>query len=69
MRMKSLILATTAAGAVALSAGIANAEPNGWYGAIDAGYHKIGEIETISTTTGPGLTTRIEDNWAGFARL
>ncbi|MGQ3041263.1 MAG: cell envelope biogenesis protein OmpA, partial [Brevundimonas sp.] len=66
--MKVKLLAGVAMAGL-FTAGVANAEPNGWYGAIDAGYHKIGEIETISTTTGPGLTTRIEDNWAGFARL
>ena len=37
MRVKTLILATSAAGALALSAGAAQADPNGWYGAIDLG--------------------------------
>ena len=45
MRVKTLILATSAAGALALSAGAASADPNGWYGAIDAGYH-MPEAET-----------------------
>ena len=43
--MKLKLLATVAmAGLVA--AGAAAAEPNGWYGAIDAGYHKIDDINT-----------------------
>ena len=44
MRVKTFILATSAFGALALSAGVANAEPNGWYGAIDAGYHTIDDL-------------------------
>ena len=39
MRVKTFILASSAAGALALSAGAAAADPNGWYGAIDVGYH------------------------------
>ncbi|MDP1777435.1 MAG: outer membrane beta-barrel protein, partial [Brevundimonas sp.] len=69
MRVKTFILATSAVGALALSAGVANAEPNGWYGAIDAGYHTIGEIETRSQTTGPRLNFEVQDDWAAFARL
>ncbi|SFS91537.1 hypothetical protein SAMN05192570_0262, partial [Brevundimonas viscosa] len=45
MRVKSLILASTAAGALALTAGAASAEPNGWYGALDAGWHTA-DVET-----------------------
>ena len=44
MRMKTFVLASSAAAALALSAGAASAEPNGWYGAIDAGYHMIDDI-------------------------
>ena len=66
--MKVKLLAGVAMAGL-FAAGAASAEPNGWYGAIDAGYHTVGEIETISTTTGPGLTHEIEDSWAGFARL
>ncbi|MBJ7448618.1 MAG: cell envelope biogenesis protein OmpA, partial [Brevundimonas sp.] len=52
MRVKTFILATSAAGALALSAGTASAEPNGWYGAIDAGYNFWSDdVEAISTTT------------------
>nr|MBB5291386.1 opacity protein-like surface antigen [Brevundimonas basaltis] len=45
MRVKTIILASCAAGALALSAGAASADPNGWYGAIDAGYH-MPEVDT-----------------------
>ncbi|RYG06714.1 MAG: porin family protein, partial [Caulobacteraceae bacterium] len=66
--MKVKLLAGVAMAGL-FAAGAASAEPNGWYGALDAGYHTVGEIEAISTTTGPGLTTEVEDSWAGFARL
>jgi outer membrane protein OmpA-like peptidoglycan-associated protein/outer membrane protein W len=70
MRVKTFILATSAAGALALSAGTASAEPNGWYGAIDAGYHTISDdLELVSQTNGPVLNFETDDNWAGFARL
>ena len=68
MRVKTFILATSAAGALALSAGVANAEPNGWYGAIDAGYHTIDSIETFSAR-GPQFDVEAQDDWAAFARL
>ena len=66
MRVKTFILATTA---LALSAGVAAAEPNGWYGAIDAGYHTIDDVEFVSNTTGRQFDYQVEDSWAGFARL
>jgi OOP family OmpA-OmpF porin len=69
MRVKTLILATSAAGALALSAGAASAEPNGWYGAVDAGYHQIGDLDLVSQQTGPELSFDLKDSWAGFARL
>ncbi|MGZ9100893.1 MAG: cell envelope biogenesis protein OmpA, partial [Brevundimonas sp.] len=65
MRVKTFILATSAAGALALSAGVANAEPNGWYGALDAGWHSA-DAETNRSIR---ETFEIEDDWAGFARL
>ena len=37
MRMKTFVLASSAAAALALSAGAASAEPNGWYGASRQG--------------------------------
>ena len=63
MRVKTFILATSAAGALALSAGAAAAEPNGWYGAIDAGWH------TAGVATSRDINFDIEPDWAGFARL
>jgi OOP family OmpA-OmpF porin len=68
MRVKTFILASSAAGALALSAGVAAAEPNGWYGAIDAGYHTIDDLELVSET-GPQFNFEVEDSWAAFARL
>ncbi|MCK6105629.1 cell envelope biogenesis protein OmpA, partial [Brevundimonas sp. EYE_349] len=50
--MKTFVLASSAAAALALSAGAASAEPNGWYGAIDAGYHTMDDITAESSTTG-----------------
>jgi len=66
MRVKTFILASTA---LALSAGVAAAEPNGWYGAIDVGYHTMDDVEFTSTTTGRQFNYDTEDDWAGFARL
>ena len=51
------------------AAGVAAAEPNGWYGAIDAGYHTIDDVEFVSNTTGRQFDYQVEDSWAGFARL
>src|ERR1700754_2136688 len=72
MRVKSLILASSAAGALALSAGAAAAEPNGWYGAIDAGYHTVDDLYLQSQNTSgasPAFEFEVEDSWAAFARL
>ncbi|HYC99211.1 MAG TPA: cell envelope biogenesis protein OmpA, partial [Brevundimonas sp.] len=63
MRVKTFILASSAAGALALSAGAAAADPNGWYGAIDVGYH------TAEAETSYGFDLEVDDSWAGFARL
>ena len=69
MRVKIFILATSAAGVLALSAGTASAEPNGWYGAVDAGYNFWSDdVEAISST-GPALSIEVKDDFAGFARL
>jgi len=70
MRVKNLILASTAAGALSLVAGAAAAEPNGWYGAIDAGYNFWGEdVEARSEGAGVPLAIHVDDDWAAFARL
>ncbi|VXB91509.1 outer membrane protein [Brevundimonas sp. G8] len=69
MRMKTFVLASSAAAALALSAGAASAEPNGWYGAIDAGYHMIDDINAESSTTGASWNYEVNNGWAAFARL
>ncbi|MBU2418075.1 MAG: outer membrane beta-barrel protein, partial [Alphaproteobacteria bacterium] len=69
MRVKTLILATSAAGALALSAGAASADPNGWYGAIDAGYHTVEDLKMASQNPGPDFEFEVDNDWAGFARL
>ena len=69
MRMKTLVLASSAATALALSAGAASADPNGWYGAIDAGYHTIDDINAESSTTASNWNYEVNDGWAAFARL
>ena len=43
--MKLKLLASVAAAGL-FAAGAASAEPDGWYGAIDAGYHIIDDINT-----------------------
>ena len=67
--MKLKLLATVAmAGLVA--AGAAAAEPNGWYGAIDAGYHHMQDgINAESVTTGNNWNFEVNNGWAAFARL
>ncbi|WGM46459.1 Outer membrane protein [Brevundimonas sp. NIBR10] len=70
MRMKTMILATSAAAALALSTGAASAEPDGWYGAVDAGYQHIDRrINLESATTGNNFRMEINDGWTAFARL
>ena len=64
MRVKTFIMATSAAGALALSAGAASADPNGWYGAIDIGWHSA-DVETSRTID----SFEVDEDWAGFARL
>ncbi|WP_417232969.1 outer membrane protein, partial [Brevundimonas sp.] len=63
MRVKTFILASSAAAALALSAGVAAAEPNGWYGALDAGWH-LADAETDR-----GVDIEADGKWASFARL
>ncbi|PRB12674.1 cell envelope biogenesis protein OmpA, partial [Brevundimonas sp. MYb46] len=41
--MKLKLLASVAAAGL-FAAGAASAEPDGWYGAVDAGYHIIDDI-------------------------
>jgi len=59
-----------AAIAALLSAGAASAEPNGWYGAIDAGWNMFGD-EPVATSTTPSadFDLGVENGWAAFGRL
>ena len=66
--MKVKLLAGVAMAGL-FTAGVANAEPNGWYGAIDAGYHTIDDLELTSQTTGPQWDFALDNDWAAFARL
>ncbi|HEY0925744.1 outer membrane beta-barrel protein, partial [Brevundimonas sp.] len=66
--MKVKLLAGVAMAGL-FAAGAAAAEPNGWYGAIDAGYHTIDDLELTSQTTGPQWDFEVDDSWAAFARL
>ncbi|WP_318781038.1 outer membrane protein [Brevundimonas goettingensis] len=70
MRIKSVFLASSAAAAIALSAGAASAEPDGWYGAVDAGFHTMEDgINAESQTTGNNWNFEVNDGWAAFVRL
>lgn len=69
MRMKTLVLASSAAAAMVLSAGAASAEPNGWYGAIDAGFKFDHDIKAESSTTGASWDYEVNQGWAAFARM
>ena len=66
--MKMKLLASVAAAGL-FAAGAASAEPDGWYGAVDAGYHIIDDINTESSTTGVNWNWEVNDGWAAFARL
>ncbi|RYF97543.1 MAG: porin family protein, partial [Caulobacteraceae bacterium] len=67
--MRHFLLATSAAAGLALSAGAASAEPDGWYGAVDAGYQFIDDVNLESSTTGVNWNYEVNDGWAAFARL
>jgi len=66
--MKLKLLASVAAAGL-FAAGAASAEPDGWYGAIDAGYHIIDDINAESSTTGANWNWEVNDGWTAFARL
>lgn len=66
--MKLKLLASVAAIGV-LAAGAASAEPDGWYGAVDAGYHQMDDINAESSTTGINWNYEVNNGWAAFARL
>jgi OOP family OmpA-OmpF porin len=60
--MKVKLLAGVAMAGL-FTAGAAQADPNGWYGAVDIGYH----MPEVSTNI--GVDMEVDDDWAGFARL
>jgi opacity protein-like surface antigen len=67
--MKLKLLASVAVAGL-FAAGAASAEPDGWYGAIDAGYHHIEDgLGVESASTGNNWKFEINDGWAAFARL
>ncbi|MFN3352538.1 MAG: outer membrane protein, partial [Brevundimonas sp.] len=70
MRLKNMLLASGTAAAMALTATAASADPNGWYGAVDAGFHTMEDgINAESSTTGANWDWEVNDGWAAFARL
>jgi len=53
-----------------MSATAASADPNGWYGAVDAGFHTMEDgINAESSTTGANWNWEVNNGWAAFARL
>ncbi len=66
--MKLKLLAGVAMAGL-FAAGGASAEPNGWYGAVDAGYHAVDNLEVLSDPSGFGYDIDVDEAWAGFARL
>jgi outer membrane protein OmpA-like peptidoglycan-associated protein/outer membrane protein W len=67
--MKVKLLASVALAGL-FTAGAAAAEPNGWYGALDAGYNFWGDdVEARSEGLGQPLAIHVDDDWAAFARL
>jgi OOP family OmpA-OmpF porin len=53
-----------------MTATAASADPNGWYGAVDAGFHTMEDgINAESSTTGANWNWEVNDGWAAFARL
>lgn len=69
MRFKHLVMAASAAGALALSAGAASAEPNGLYVAGDIGGHFMEEGILARAEAGPAFEFELNDGPAYFARV
>ena len=64
--MKCKLLAGAALAAVFSATGAA--AQVGWYGAVDLGYHWP-ETTSFDTSAGRNIDVKIQDDWAGFARL
>ena len=70
MRFNKMLLASGAAAALAMTATAASADPTGWYGAVDAGFHSMEDgINAESSTTGANWNWEVNDGWAAFARV
>jgi outer membrane protein OmpA-like peptidoglycan-associated protein/outer membrane protein W len=71
--MRTIMKVKLLAGVAALglmTATAASADPNGWYGAVDAGFHSMEDgINAESSTTGANWNWEVNDGWAAFARL
>ena len=72
--MKTRLLAGAALAAVFTASGASAQAINGWYGALDLGWHRPEGIQTTSSNPAPDgepydWTFASEDSWAGFARL
>ncbi len=65
--MKLKLLASVAAAGL-FAAGAASAEPDGWYGAVDAGYHFFDDINT-EAANGANWNWEVNDGWAAFGRF
>src|SRR4051812_22046248 len=72
--MKLKLLAGAAFAAVFAASGAHAGSPDGWYGAVDVGYHAMDGLEGASSNAAsngvPYRWTWFTDNdWTGFARL
>ena len=72
--MKSRLLAGTAGVVLLGLAGPAMADPDGWYGALDLGYHWQGDFVLESEGLAPdgdpyAFDFATDPSWAGFVRL
>src|SRR5262249_27495349 len=65
--MKLKLMAGAALAAM-FAAGAAQAEPDGWYGAGDLGYHRPHKAHLHPQFLGSG-NVKLQSDWVGFARL
>ena len=67
--MKLKLLASVAAAGL-FAAGTASADPNGWYGAVDAGWHSVKDVTAVNATSPRSeWDIEVDDGFAAFARL
>ena len=72
--MKFTLLAGAALAAVFAASGASAQVVNGWYGAVDVGWHRPEGIEATSANNSPDgrpfeFTFDSQEDWVGFARL